>query len=181
MFNVQTTTPKGDLRLNMDELTELMHLFARGYTVRYIRKWFNKRALSMGDPTAVPNEQQLLQFAVRYADDIDGIRQQLAEDVLRAGLAKKEERVRRLSEVAEVLEPAAMDGANLKATESYRRVLKDIRDETDPLGLTIILPDDRWAQLLTDLNEKQPSLEAIPSKPTLSEESEPGQTQEKSI
>ena len=178
MFNVQTTTPKGDLRMNMDELTELMHLFARGYTVRHIRKWFNKRALEMGDPNAVPNEQQLLQFAVRYADDIDGIRQQLAEDVLRAGLAKKEERVRRLSEVAETLEPAALDGVNLKAVESYRRLLKDIRDETDPLGLTIILPDDRWHLLLTDLSEKQPSLEATPPEPTPSEESESVQPQE---
>jgi hypothetical protein len=172
MFQVQTTAPKGDLRLNMDELTELMHLFARGYTVRYIRKWFNKRALQMGDPHAVPNEQQLLQFAVKYADDIDGIRSQLAEDVLRAGLAKKEERVRRLSETAENLEPAAMEGSNLKAVESYRRILKDIRDETEPLGLTIILPDDRWHQLLSDLSERQPSLEATLPEPTPSNESE---------
>jgi hypothetical protein len=145
----------GALELHKDELYELIVFFARGYSIRYIRAWLTRRAAELGRPSLVPSEQQLLRLAVDYAPNIEEVREELAQDTLTRGLARKEERVRRLSEMAESIEGQAQSGANLKASEMYRRALRDIKDEMEPIAIPIILPDDKWAQLLSGLREKR--------------------------
>jgi hypothetical protein len=143
------------LDLQQDELLQVVEFFARGYTIRYIHNHLMRRAAERSRPDLVPEPQDLLRLAVRYADNIEQIRGELAKDALRVGLARKEERIRRLSEAAEAIEPQVISGMNLKATEGYRKLLQSIHDEVEPLKLIVITPDDPWAQLLTSLKERR--------------------------
>jgi hypothetical protein len=143
--------------LTLDERYTVMEMFAQGRTIGFIRKWFTNRAARLRDPSLAPSEQDLLYLVVKYGDDIEEYRQARARDVLSRGLARKEVRIERLANVAEVLEPQALDGINLKAADLYRKILGEIREETDPLRLRTMNPDDPWAQLLTGLNETRAS------------------------
>ena len=145
------------LKLQRDELIQIVTWFARGYTIRYIESQLRSRAAKAGMVDQLPTEQDLLTLAVRYSNDIEQVRSDLAKDALRAGLARKEERVRRLSESAEAIEDQVMSGMNLKATETYRKILSSIHDEVEPLHLVIISPDDPWALLLTNLKKTRDS------------------------
>jgi len=149
-------------RLHLEDLQEVIVLFARGYTMGKIRKHLMTLAAEHGRMDLVPTEMDLLKLAIRYSDDVELVRQNLARDVLTRGLARKEERILRYTEMAESLEDAAMSGMNLKASEAYRRVLRDVREEVDGLNIKILLPGDEWAQLLQGLKEKADSLVSSP-------------------
>lgn len=140
--------------LHQSDLIEVQTLFAHGYTIRYIRNWLFQRAAEFGRMDMVPTEQDLLRLAALYAEDIEKVREELAKDTLQRGLARKEERISRLTQAAETIEPQVMDGTNLKATEMFRRLIKDIATEVDGLNIRIMMPDDPWALLLIDLKER---------------------------
>lgn len=145
------------LQMRNEELLDVIELFARGYTIRFIEDKLKRRAAEKGRSDLVPTPQQLLTLAVRYADDVEAVRGELAKRTFEAGLARKEERVRRLSEAAEAIEDQVMSGINLKATETYRKILQSVHEEVEPLKLVVISPDDPWAQLLSNLKETRDS------------------------
>lgn len=149
--------------LDQSDLIEVMTLFARGYTIRHIRKFLVGKAASLGRPDMVPTEQDLLTMASRYSDDIEKHRTELAQDALARGLARKEERITRLTWAVESVETDALTGLNLKATEMYRRLIKDIGTEVEGLNIRILMPDDPWAQLLSKLKEPDALTENTPS------------------
>jgi len=134
-------------RLTDADRIELIDLFAKGYTVRRIREHLTEKL--GGSPT----DQQLMQLATLYADDIDGYRRQLSKDTLSRGLAIKSERIRRLAELAETWETKAQ--LETKSAGVYLSALKQIQSETDAIGFTGVLPeDDKWGQLLLSLRDK---------------------------
>ncbi len=151
----------GLLQLDQEELAGIIILFARGYTVRHIDRVLTKRADELGRTDLVPSQQQLLTLAVRYSDDVDQIREDMERQHLTTGLARKGERVRRLSELAENIEPTAMREAtpehplNLDAMDMYRKIVKDIQGEIEPLNIKFISPDDPWALLLKRLSDER--------------------------
>jgi len=149
--------------LHKNDLINVMVLFARGYTIRYIRNYLVQLAAEYGRVDMVPTEQDLLKLAALYSDDIEKVRAELAKDTLSRGFARKEERILRLSIAAENIEPAALSGLNLKATEMYRRLIKDVAVEVEGLNIRILTPDDPWAQLLNNLKEKADSQETMPN------------------
>jgi hypothetical protein len=179
----------GILQLDQEELAGIIVLFARGYTVRYIERRLIERAAEKGRPDLVPNQQQLMTLAVRYGDDIDQIREDMEKQLLTTGLARKGERVRRLSEMAENIEqvalrpPSAEAPLNLDAIEQYRKLVKDIHGEIEPLNIKFIAPDDPWALLLNRLKEERdfsnPNL--LPTSDQSTPRSDEGQPDPKSM
>jgi len=124
----------------------VIEMFARGYTVRTIRK---RLTAEMGRE---PSEQELLRLSVAYADDIDKARGEVAELALSRGLAVKAERVLRLGELAEEWEEGAK--TDPKAAGVYLKTLDQINKEIEPLHIHINLPkDDPWVQLMESLRE----------------------------
>jgi hypothetical protein len=121
-----------------------MELFARGYTARTIGKFMLEEfAVVIADST-------ILQGAVLYADDIETYRKEIGKLAVNTGLARKEERLRRLSELAESWEEPAKE--NTKAAGVYLKTLDQIKEETDPLGHIVpVDKDDTWLQLLQQL------------------------------
>lgn len=141
----------------------LMELFARGYTARTISKKM------LAEFQVIVPDTVLLQGAVQYSDDIEEYRKELGRQAINAGAARKEERIRRLSELAEEWEDAAK--ANPKAAGVYLRTLDQIREETEPLGLAVPVDKaDPWKMLLQQLAQSR--IEQLPGPtPTNSEAS----------
>lgn len=127
----------------------------------------------------MPREDELMRLALNYSDDIDQAREDLAALALTRGLAVKEERLLRYTELAESWEDAAVDGVPIivkvddplnpgtsipieigrqldpKAAKVYQDTLKAIKEEVEPLGLALIVPpSDPWGQLLTKLSQQ---------------------------
>jgi len=146
--------------LNKDERFRLMELFARGYTARTIGK------LMLKDFQVMISDQILLQGAVLYADDIEEYRKELGKVAINTGLARKEERVRRLGELAESWEESAQ--SSTKAAGVYLKTLGQIQEETEPLGLVVpVDKDDPWKQLLQQIASSQRTSEtSLPSDQT---------------
>ena len=151
----------GLLQLDQEEIAGIIVLFARGYSVRYVERTLQERAAKNGDESLLPTQQDLLTLYVRYGDNIAEVRNDLEKQVLNTGLALKGERIRRLSEIAENIEPIALRPAtmeaplNLHAIEQYRKILKDVQAEIEPLNIKFIAPDDPWAVLLNRLREER--------------------------
>jgi hypothetical protein len=149
---------------NTDPMTlAVIDLFAQGYTVRAVRRALVKRV------ARVPQEQALVQVAISYADQIRERRKQLASEVLSAGPIRPEERIRRLTHVAEiiedVIEPNTADDPNAQPNlgransnvTAYLRTMEQIRREAEMAGLKpAIDPEDPWLLVLQQL--KAPSL-----------------------
>jgi ribonucleotide reductase alpha subunit len=142
-----------DIELDLESTTNLpmtrfiVQLFARGYTLRAIKK----KVLLEYEKELTDTE--LLRYMDRYAPDIMAYQEQADQITLTTGLAKKEERVARLSELAEELEDDALKG-NPKLAPIYLRTLKQIQEEMEPLGINVSLPpNDPWRILLENLRE----------------------------
>jgi hypothetical protein len=134
-------------KMTVEGRARAVELFALGYTVRYVRTALKE------DLGRVPTDQELVRIAVEEGDDINRIRQELEEVAFERGIASKAVRMDRLNKLAESLEPAALSGST-KAANTLINTLKQAREETDPLGLQLVLPkNDPWAELLTDLRE----------------------------
>jgi hypothetical protein len=108
-----------------------------------------------------------------YAEDIDRAREEIRQMVLTRGVIDKHERLLRLAELAETLEPAALgegtqavrdpktgeqyfiqNTPDLKAANAYIHVLKQIQAEVEPLNIQVLLPqEDPWGNLLQRLQE----------------------------
>lgn len=147
-----TTLP----RLTKEQFATFMGLLARGYTARMIRKHMDE------EHSVVLSDAQILYAGVQYAAEIQGIRLTLDKMTLRTGLARSEERIRRLSELADSWEDKArgdQEAASTRAAQVYVRTLEQIQKETDALGLhTAVSDDDPWVTLLNKLKPEQPTL-----------------------
>jgi len=132
-------------------LLAVIDLFARGYTIRFIRNELTKAlARVRSEP---PSEQELMQLAVMYADDIDKYRLELAQTTLRLSLARGEQRLSRLNLLAEQWEASAQD--NPKAAAVYLRTMEALRREAQDAGIKpMITQDDPWMQILSQLRPK---------------------------
>lgn len=129
-------------------LREVLVLFSQGYTIRYIRNFLEEKT------DITPTETELLQIASYFGKDVEALRDQMAEQVLTTGLGRKEERVRRLGELAEEWEERAK--ISDKAAKVYQNTLKQIQNETEPLGIRVIIPkDDPWYQLMQQLQDSK--------------------------
>jgi len=88
---------------------------------------------------------------VHYSGKLKKISERQEERVLMQGLALKAERVQRLGEYVEALEPKAMLLPS-KDGQEYRRGIQQIKEEVEGLGLDITFhPADAWARLLMDI------------------------------
>lgn len=132
-------------QLTPEQLATLCMLFARGYTVRTV-----KARMQTEFGIEMTNEA-LLRGGVQYAEDIEKVRKELAENAVQVGLARKEERIRRLGELAEAYEEPAIKGGT-KAAGVYLKTLSQIQSETEPLGLKVAMDEeDPWMLLLKKL------------------------------
>ena len=154
MYNVDIMSKT--LALNSDIRLAVIEWFARGFTVRRIR------AKLLVEYEYESSEQELMRLSIAYADDVEQARREISEMVLERGLASKTERVLRLSELAESWEDRAHSEA--KAAGVYMRALKQVHEEIEPLGLTVLIPtSDPWGKLISDLREaRSPQLTATP-------------------
>ena len=144
------------LALNSDIRLAIIEWFARGFTVRRIRA----KLIKTYDYES--SEKELMRLSIAYADDVEQARREISEMVLERGLASKSERVLRLSELAESWEDRAH--TEVKAAGVYQRTLKQIHDEVEPLGLTIVVPSsDPWGQLMLELKEARSQSTPIPT------------------
>jgi hypothetical protein len=134
-------------RLDNEQRFKLVEWFARGYTARYIReRLLEETGIDLSDA-------EVLQGAVLYAEDVTKYRKEINTATMQVGLARKEERVRRLGELAEAYEKPAQ--ANPKAASVYLKTLHQIAEEVEPLKLHVEIDvEDPWYKLLTSL---QPS------------------------
>lgn len=136
-------------RLNQDQRFKLVELFARGYTARYIRE----RLLE--DAGIELSDAEVLQGAVLYAEDVTRYRKEINTATMQVGLARKEERVRRLGELAESYEEPAK--SNPKAASVYLKTIHQIAEEVEPLKLHVEIDvEDPWFKLLTSLRPDKP-------------------------
>lgn len=144
------------IHIPMEVRRVVIEMFARGYTVRTIAK-------RLEDPELlgrVPSADELIRLTMDYATDIEQARADISKLVLERGLALKEERLLRLTELAEAYEKPAV-GGNVKSAGVYLRTLKQIQEEVEPLGMLLIHPElDPWGRMLLSLRE------ASQSKPT---------------
>lgn len=141
------------------------------------------RLLSQGYTTSAVNfrlqdaghnpypEVKLIQIRQQYAPAIDDLREREEIEIRARGLARRGERIRRLSKLAEAIEPRlfisdsepANDSespggvpseVNVKLAGEYRKVIQAIGQEADPLGITEALdPNDPWTQLIVLLTK----------------------------
>lgn len=124
----------------------IVEMLARGYQLRTIK---NK----LKDELSVElTDTELLQYLNTFGEEIDLYREQFTQMTLTTGLADISERVRRLSELAENYEDSAM-GGNTKAAGVYLKTLSQIKEEMQPLGITIQNPNDPWIQMVQELQE----------------------------
>jgi hypothetical protein len=154
-------TSSGVLSRMTDEFAMfVIELFARGYTVRTIRRKIQEK-MQM-DPT----EKDLLRLAILYAEDIEKYKKELAEMVFTSGLGIASERLSRLSELAESWEDKATKDP--KAAQVYLKTLETIQREVAPLNLVVQIPStDPWFQILSKLRGQSRQL----SPPTTTSES----------
>jgi hypothetical protein len=88
---------------------------------------------------------------VHYSGKLRKISERQEELVLSAGLALKVERVQRLSQFVEAIEPNALLNPT-KLGQEYRRGIQQIKEEVEGLGLDVTIhPADAWAKLLQDI------------------------------
>jgi hypothetical protein len=101
---------------------------------RLDRNWLDsvhRRLITSGEPK-------------RYQEEAE-------EVVLATGLAMKVERVRRLMEYVETIEPAALTNPSKVGIE-YRRGIQQIKEEVEGLGFDVVIaPGDAFAQLLLEI------------------------------
>ena len=142
-----------NMRALPDEvILAVVDLFARGYSTRFIRAELTKALARVR--TAPPSDQELMQLAVMYAADIDKYRVELAQITLRTSLARGEQRMNRLNQLAEQWEVAAMESP--KAAAVYLRTMEQLRREGQDAGIRpMITEDDPWMKILSQLRPKQ--------------------------
>jgi len=131
-----------------DRKRRAIKLLAAGYTTRAIRRKMIKEGFEPYE------EVELIQMRQRYAPEISDLQESHAIDVFDRGLARRSERVRRLTILAERLEDELeeQDLVPLKVSKEYRATLAQIGAETDPLGLSSpVDPKDPWVILISKL------------------------------
>ncbi len=117
----------------------------RGYTIRRMRVLLRADGYDLDH---VP-DAYLINLIRQHRIQLEEARDLLDVDLsLLTGLSNLPERVRRLAEQAEAIEDKA--SANPKWMTEYRGLLAQIRQEVEPLGITIRI-NDPWANLLTEL------------------------------
>lgn len=150
----------------------LVGWLSRGYTLRRIQG----AAVRAGWPI-IPSAKAVILARAEYVrtGELQAARENEGQSVLSFGLARQEERVRRLTQIAERLEPyVGIDQdelaedvintpkaapPNLKMVTAYQKILEQIQSETSDLGLKVsVTPDDQWMTLLTGL--RRPRLPA---------------------
>lgn len=141
-------TMESRLTFNDEIRYTLIQLIAEGYTARYITQFMREHGVELSDA-------QVLQAAVQFEGDVAKYQEELGQDAIERGYARKEVRLRHLNRIAERLEPEE-DGKplNLKQTKAYCDVLDQIAREADPLGLRIpVNKGDQWLAILMMLRE----------------------------
>lgn len=126
-------------------LLDFLALTVRGFTLRRIKQKMEKKGHSVkGIPDSV-----LIQIQLSHGAEVNAQREELDRSTLEDyGLARKMERIRRLCEAAEAVEP--LIGGSPKWSGEYRRFLAQIQAELEPLGIEVS-PSDKWADLLMRL------------------------------
>jgi hypothetical protein len=140
-MGMKLTTLKDDHRM------KLVEWFARGYTVRQVR--INLAQL-LNVPAEQIGESDLLKLGILYSENIQQVRIELDTLIRQTGLVSKEERLRRLNDLAESWEERAQTGD--KAASVYLKTLDQIRGEIEPVG-GLGLPEKQnpWYLLLSEL------------------------------
>lgn len=143
-MNTAALVPLSDLQQQ-----KLIELLTYGYTARYITRYF------LTEYKITLTDSDVLRAAVQFGAAIDQYQEEIGKQVLNHGLSQRAERVRRLSVLAEKLEPN--EGAKvleLKTVKVYLQTLKQIHDETEPFEILKAMdPDDPWVKLLSDLSQ----------------------------
>jgi hypothetical protein len=147
-------------------------LLVRGYSPKAIEaKYYDAYERKLDRPWLVK-----LHRRVHYSGKLRKISERQEERILSAGLALKAERVQRLQEYVETIEPAALASPG-KAGVEYRRGIQQIKEEVEGLGLDITIhPADAWGQLLQDIRKhaEATTLDRIGSSSGVSSSEPPG-------
>lgn len=155
----EVLTPLDKNLHSIETRTFVVALFAKGFTVRRIIKELTGRI------GRTPDERELINLYSQYSGNIDELREEIAKRVLTTGLARAEVRIERLAELAD--EWAERAGKDAKSAAVYLKTLDQLREETEPLGLVPIDPEDPWLLVITELRLASPSKEIPNSKDQL--------------
>jgi hypothetical protein len=136
-------------RLSEEELTDLLVMLSEGVSEKMIIKRF-KRKYDRGISASTMGN-----YRKKYASRIDQVAKDLKTQAIETGLTKKENRLRRLQELAENLEELMYDDAGefvptAKLVSEYREVLKLIAQESGDLR-----PEGAGDIIFTDMNNEQ--------------------------
>ena len=108
----------------------------------------------------VPDIKTLLRIAIDYGQQIEDMRKEIARRVINVGLARREERMLRLTELVEELEPSI--GESPRAAMIYVKALEQLRRESEALGIRSEVPeDDVWHSLLTKLSRQNATSQVV--------------------
>lgn len=134
--DLSKVVPPGGLEL-------FLELALRGYTTRVIMQRMEAEGYKL-----TINSAQLTAILLEITRELSGEREALDALTIEVGLGRKLERVRRLCEIAELVEARA--SLSPKWAGVYRRYLAQIQAELEPLNIEFN-PGDKWAALMQRL------------------------------
>ena len=161
----------GDMEGPPEQIAPARHdlairLLSQGYTTRAV----NFRLQDAGQTPF--QESDLIRLRQQYAPEIDDLREREEIEVRARGLARRGERIRRLNKLAELLEtrlfvsdptdgstesqpvPSERKDIPLKLIAEYRKLVAQIGQEADPLGIAEALDqNDPWVQVIIMLTK----------------------------
>jgi len=126
-------------------LPKFVELVARGYTVRRIRQLLEEE----GHDMSAYSDALLIAWAQEIAPQAQAVREELRlTQATPSGLTDTYERIRRLKEAAEKIEPLV--GESPRWADVYRKLLAQIHEEAQSAAIELPV-GDTWRALLEEL------------------------------
>ena len=157
-----------------NQLEQLITWVAHGRTLRWIQSCATKEDYAW---KMLPTLKCILALhnSPDYSQRLLARRQEGDTPVLRFGLARREERIKRLTGLAERYEAILQvddegkpldSPINLKIAVEYRKVIAELRTETEPLHVKMtVTEDDPWMELLQKLAQSKASRQSKQPQP----------------
>jgi hypothetical protein len=149
-------TEKRGPKLTIEQKSALLEWLSAEYSGPLIRKWFKERDWpELTDPA-------FSYYRIQWADDIEAARKERRDSALNTGLARKEERVKRLVEHADELEAIKWlpdEKGRLWNEKAWRETLDDIAKEMGHrrTGVDVDVIDRERTDLLKQLKTSLPA------------------------